>query len=107
ELLRAWRAGTMRPSWLDRRSDRPPDQPRIVAIPNGVPVPERPWQRRPDWRSAPRAVFVGRLAPEKGLDTLVDAWPAVGAGYPEARLVLIGDGPERAALEARIAARGL
>src|SRR5437763_3913601 len=44
ELLSAWRDGTMRPSRFDRRSDRAPAQPRIVAIPNGVPVPERPWQ---------------------------------------------------------------
>src|SRR5207253_2758209 len=63
--------------------------------------------RRPDWRMAPRAVFVGRLAPEKGLDTLVDAWPLVRAAYPEARLMLIGEGPERAALEARLGVLGL
>ena len=47
------------------------ESPRIVAIPNGVPVPELAWQRRLDWRGAPRAVFVGRLAAEKGLDLLV------------------------------------
>ncbi len=51
--------------------------------------------------------FVGRLAPEKGLDTLIDAWPIVQAAHPEARLILIGEGPERASLEARVAARGL
>jgi glycosyltransferase involved in cell wall biosynthesis len=103
ELRSAYRAGTMRSS----RSERAPAEPRIVALPNGVPVPAQPWQRRPDWRAAPRAVFVGRLAPEKGLDTLIDAWPAVRASSPQARLTLIGEGPQRAALEARIAARGL
>ena len=86
---------------------RTPETPRIVAIPNGVPVPETAWQRRPEWRAAPRAVFVGRLAPEKGLDTLIDAWPSVRATYPEARLILIGEGPERAALEDRVKALGL
>ena len=30
--------------------------------------------------TAPRAVFVGRLAPEKGLDALVDAWPQRARG---------------------------
>ena len=80
---------------------------RIHALPNGVPVPEAPWNRRPDWRLAPVAAFVGRLAPEKGLDTLVDAWPAVRDAYPGARLVLVGEGPERPALEARVAALGL
>jgi glycosyltransferase involved in cell wall biosynthesis len=103
ELRGAWRAGTMRCS----RFDRSPAEPRIVSIPNGVPVPAQPWQRRPDWRAAPRAVFIGRLAPEKGLDTLIDAWPAVRASYPEARLIMIGEGPQRPALEARAAARGL
>lgn len=40
---------------------------------------------------------VGRLAPEKGLDTLLDAFRE--AAIPESTLVLVGDGPERAALE--------
>ena len=80
---------------------------RIHALPNGVPVPESPWQRRPDWRAAPRAVFVGRLAPEKGLDALIDAWPRVRSVHPEARLILIGEGPERPALEAQARALGL
>jgi glycosyltransferase involved in cell wall biosynthesis len=83
------------------------DPARIVAVPNGVPVPEAPWQPRPDWHAAPRAVFAGRLAREKGLDLLIDAWPEVRARYPEARLSLIGDGPERPALAARIARLGL
>ena len=77
-----------------------------MAIPNGVPVPEFAWQRRPDWRAAPRAVFVGRLAPEKGLDTLIDAWPLVRAKYPEAQLILIGEGPLRPVLEERVKAAG-
>jgi glycosyltransferase involved in cell wall biosynthesis len=107
ELLAAWRDGTLRESSLDRMMRRPQTPPRIVALPNGVPVPTTPWQRRPDWRASPRAAFVGRLAPEKGLDTLIDAWPAVRAAHPEARLILIGEGPERPDLEARVAARGL
>ena len=83
------------------------DPSRIHPIPNGVPVPETPWQRRADWRASPRAAFVGRLAPEKGLDTLMDAWPIVRESFPNARLTLVGDGPERPALEARAARLGL
>ncbi len=56
ELLEAWRDGTLRESSLDRMLRRPRSQPRIVAMPNGVPVPERPWQRRPDWRVTPRGL---------------------------------------------------
>jgi glycosyltransferase involved in cell wall biosynthesis len=80
---------------------------RIHSLPNGVPVPEPAWQRRPDWRASPRGVFVGRLAPEKGLDTLIDAWPIVRRSIPDARLTLVGEGPERSALEARATAAGL
>jgi glycosyltransferase involved in cell wall biosynthesis len=43
-----------------------------------------------------RAVFVGRLAPEKGVQTLISAWREM----PELPLVVIGDGPERTQLEA-------
>src|SRR5437763_700623 len=72
---------------------------KIHSLPNGVPVPADPWRRRHDWKSAPRAAFVGRLAPEKGLDTLIEAWPQVLARHPNARLTLVGDGPQRGALE--------
>jgi glycosyltransferase involved in cell wall biosynthesis len=75
------------------------DPARIRSLPNGVPVPESPWQRRPDWRTAPRAVFVGRLAPEKGLHRLIRAWSAVRQVHPAARLLIAGEGPERPALE--------
>jgi glycosyltransferase involved in cell wall biosynthesis len=83
------------------------DASKIHALPNGVPVPEDPWRRRPDWRAAPRAVFVGRLAPEKGLDTLIAAWPQVRAKHPRAVLTLVGEGPEGPALAARAAQLGL
>jgi glycosyltransferase involved in cell wall biosynthesis len=83
------------------------DKTRVHDLPNGVPVPEQPWQRRPDWRAAPHAVFVGRLAPEKGLITLIDAWPLVRRTNPQARLTLIGEGPERGAIEERARSLGL
>jgi glycosyltransferase involved in cell wall biosynthesis len=83
------------------------DPERIVALPNGVPVPEAPWQPRPGWHTAPRAAFVGRLAPEKGLDALIAAWPEVRARHPAARLSLVGEGPERSALAAQVARLGL
>ncbi len=107
ELRESWRSGTMRSKVMVEGAGSDASGPRIESIPNGVPVPPVAWQRRPDWRSMPRAAFVGRLAPEKGLDTLVDAWPAVRVVHPDARLTLIGEGPERPALEARARALGL
>ena len=47
--------------------------------------------------------FVGRFAREKELDVLLDAWRDV-ARRTDAVLVLIGDGPKRAMLEARATA---
>jgi glycosyltransferase involved in cell wall biosynthesis len=44
-------------------------------------------------------LFVGRLSREKGLDILLRAWESRSA-ESRLRLVVVGDGPERAALEA-------
>ncbi len=63
------------------------------------PVP-LPWGER-----AVRALFVGRLAPEKGADVLLEGWARWGAAAPD--LEVIGDGPERARLEARAVSLGL
>jgi glycosyltransferase involved in cell wall biosynthesis len=46
-------------------------------------------------------VFVGRIMREKGVANLLEAWHS--AGFGNARLLLIGDGPERAVLEAMYA----
>src|SRR5262249_38663320 len=47
---------------------------------------------------------VGRLVPIKGFDLLVDALPLIRARVPSVHALLIGDGEERARLEARAAA---
>ncbi|MFF0625437.1 glycosyltransferase family 4 protein [Streptomyces sp. NPDC004296] len=47
---------------------------------------------------APLVVCVARLCPQKGQSTLLRAWPEVAAAVPGARLALVGDGPDRAAL---------
>ncbi|MGH7731156.1 MAG: glycosyltransferase family 4 protein [Candidatus Eiseniibacteriota bacterium] len=41
---------------------------------------------------------VGRLVEKKGFDDLLRAWPLVRAARPEARLVVVGDGPEHGRL---------
>jgi glycosyltransferase involved in cell wall biosynthesis len=82
------------------------DPSKIHDLPNGVPLPEIPWKPSGD-SSSLRAAFVGRLAVEKGLGALVDAWPIVLRDRPEAKLTLIGEGPERPALEGQIGRLGL
>jgi glycosyltransferase involved in cell wall biosynthesis len=49
--------------------------------------------------AAPVVLYLGRLAPEKSLHCLLDAFALVLGKVPEAVLVLAGDGGERAALE--------
>jgi glycosyltransferase involved in cell wall biosynthesis len=49
------------------------------------------------------AVFVGRLSPEKGLETLMAAWERLS----DIALRIIGDGPERSRLEALARQQGL
>ncbi len=39
--------------------------------------------------------YVGRIAPEKNLELVVRAFEAIRSRYPEARLVIVGDGPQR------------
>jgi glycosyltransferase involved in cell wall biosynthesis len=53
-----------------------------------------------------RAIFVGRLSPEKGLMVLLEAFAALRARHPDAELALIGDGPARAEVEAEISRGG-
>lgn len=65
----------------------------------------RPGAASPD--APPRCVAVGRFVVQKGLDVLVTAWRTVQdewpAGVARPQLVLVGDGPQRAALRSQVA----
>jgi len=52
---------------------------------------------------APVVVSLARMVRRKGMDTLVASWPAVLRRCPDARLVLVGDGPDRSRLERMVA----
>ena len=58
-------------------------------------------------RGGKRLLFVGRLAGVKGVPLLLDAVAGLRAKHPDLRLTLIGDGPERAALETQTRSLGL
>jgi glycosyltransferase involved in cell wall biosynthesis len=58
-------------------------------------------------QDAPVVVYVGRLAPEKELTSLLEAFAHVTRQRPDALLILVGDGPERAALLERAKALGV
>lgn len=95
---------------------------RIHIIPPGVAIPPpRTEKRRVAARrmlgaihtdldlddEAPLAVYVGRLEADRGLLDLVQAWEEVAAWRPQARLWLVGDGPQLPELNATLASRGL
>lgn len=72
-------------------------------VPNGIEVDRfRTPASRP--ASMPRdlrhVLFVGRLEPRKGVDCLIRAMAMVQQHTADARLVVIGEGPDRAELEA-------
>ena len=46
----------------------------------------------------PIVLYAGRLSPEKGVVWLLRAFPQVIAACPDARVVLVGDGPQRTEL---------
>lgn len=79
---------------------------RLRVIPNGVDTdrftPKGPAAER---KAAPLVVCVGRLSREKGQDLAIDALARLRT--PDARLRLVGDGPERHALEAQAQRLGL
>ncbi|SMX31740.1 glycosyltransferase [Maliponia aquimaris] len=52
-------------------------------------------------------LFVGRLAGVKGVPLLLEAVATLRDRFPDMRLTLIGDGPDRAALEAQAQALGI
>ncbi len=58
-------------------------------------------------RDGTRLLFVGRLAGVKGVPVLLQAMAALRGTHPGLRLILIGDGPERASLERRARDLGL
>ena len=59
-------------------------------------------------RDAGRVVgAIGRLVPQKAMHVLVDATPALLQADPATRVLIVGDGPLRADLEARAARLGV
>lgn len=82
---------------------------KIVVVPNGRDLSVfRPGTGRQRARrglgldsASPVVGVVGRLEPQKGHAYLLEAWPTVIREFPDARLLVVGDGSLRAVLERR------
>lgn len=93
---RAGEAAAVRGRWrvikngvdLEAYSEAPPEEKHCARARLGLPP------------QGPIAVCIGRLSRAKGQDMLVEVWPAVRTAVADARLFLVGDGPERPQLPA-------
>jgi len=99
-------------SLLASRYGVPADK--IVLIQNGVdldvfhpgPAPQELVQR---YGLGGRLVLltVTRLVPRKGVDKVLEALPAMAAQFPGILYLVVGEGPQRAALEERVRTLGI
>lgn len=84
-----------------------------ILVSNGIDLPAGTSERgtvrlrREYGIDGPSFIYVGRVAPEKSLDVLVRAFQQVLQRLPEAKLVIIGDGPSMPSLNALVAESGM
>jgi phosphatidylinositol alpha-mannosyltransferase len=78
-------------------------------IPNGVDTgffrPSSPGSD-PVSSPGPQLLFLGRLDPRNGLDTVLAAMPAIATAFPDVQLTVAGDGPLRAVYQRMARATG-
>jgi len=75
---------------------------KVCVVPNGVDVTKfnfdfNYWEIRNRFAHASEKIllFVGRLVPEKGLDVLIKALPIILSKGVNAKIVVVGEGPQR------------
>jgi len=91
------------------------DQDRIAVIHTGIDPPaavdpSRVAALKAEWgigSDEALVVTVARLSYEKGVDTLIDAAAVLHKTHPQARVVVVGSGPDGGALESRVRHLGL
>jgi glycosyltransferase involved in cell wall biosynthesis len=83
---------------------------RVRVVHNGIDLPLAGPSDERVARLAARGPAIGaltQLRPGKGLETLIDAVPAMLARHPDAQIAVVGEGPDRERLQARVRARGV
>jgi glycosyltransferase involved in cell wall biosynthesis len=85
-------------------------QGKINVVPNAVNPEHYPLDIRPSSLAPPGTFtvgFVGSMKPWHGVDKLLEAFSRFYERFPESRLLLVGEGPEREQLVADAESRGL
>ena len=86
------------------------DAAKVHVIPNGVDPNRFTPDKQPRYpREADRFTvgFVGSLKPWHGVLDLIEAFSILYEEHPQSRLLIVGDGPERTAVESRLSASGI
>ncbi len=81
--------------------------PRYHVVRCGIDVGAFVYRDPPALGARPRVIAIGRLSPEKGFAVLIEAVAKLRRRGNDLDLQIIGEGPERGALEAQIAALGI
>ena len=91
--------------WLQKRLGMPEERIFVVPVGTGLVAKLIPLSR--EHAASKTVLFVGRLSVEKGVPTLLHAFAHVQTAHHDARLVIVGDGPERTNLQELASALGL
>lgn len=83
------------------------DTARLELVRNGLELERFPYRRRTDLAEVPLLLGVGRLVEKKGFDQLIDVVHALREEGREVRAEIVGDGPLRDELAAKIHELGL
>ncbi|MDA1234609.1 MAG: glycosyltransferase family 4 protein [Acidobacteria bacterium] len=89
--------------WVRRSLQQEGVRSEVEAVPAPAAAPG--FIRKP--AQEPTFLYFGRLAPEKGVSLLIRAFRRLSQQFPSARLMVVGEGAERASLEALAATSGL
>ncbi len=68
------------------------------VVPNGVDIEPFRHAGPADLAAGRRMLFVGRLEPRKGFELAVKAFGLLAPDFPDLRLIVAGDGPQRGAV---------
>lgn len=79
----------------------------VHVVPRGIALPLIDRACRDQEHQSGLAVTTGRLIAEKGMDDVLRCLAAVRRTHPDVHLAVLGDGPQRSALEAQARSLGL